>query len=579
MGPLLRAALATLALCLAAPGHGLSAGEVAEGTSLLKGWRTQERPPNRPAEGQTRTLLVAATSDLHGWIVRDTLYPKVRPGGLAHLAPVIARLRREHPGMILLDGGDTMQGAPNLTYLARQGSAAPPPVLELMNLLAYDAVTLGNHDLEQGREALARWVGQAAFPWLAANVTRGGGRLVLPPYRIIERGNLRVGVLGLITPGAPIWVDGRHLGGLKFGNMREAARRWVPILRDVERADVVIGLFHSGLSGWYDRSVAMRHSLPLPNAAGQIADESGFDLIVSGHAHRLAPRRARGGDSAYAVPVVQPGARGEALAVARLHLRGSGGRWRVTAMTREALRADLKPDPAMVSRVAPVLRGTRAWLAQPTLVRFTNLPERGALHACAGGLSHDAAVGLAAAVSSDNGAGNDAGPDSGRADFSLLPMLWRFDPREAERPGASLTRAHLHRWMRYENTLVLARLTGRQMALLLDPYARRKGGLRVRLSAVLFPGGVTPRIAPGGSVVLALVPVAGGDALPPHAPQSVWLSNYHWNGGGGLARRALLHPSQFAGQTQATLRELVFRLLSDPAYRLPAPCRAFLAKG
>ncbi len=553
---------------------------------LLKGWRVRQRPPNRPREGERREIVVVATSDLHGWITSATLYPKGRPGGLAHLAPLIAELRAETPDLILLDAGDTLRGAPNLSLPARflpemslpaRGAGpAPPPILRLMNRLGYDAMALGNHDLEAGRTALARWVGQSEFPWLSANVRHPERETLLPPYRIIERGGVRVAVLGLITPGVAIWLDRKHLAGLRVQDMAGAARRWLPVLREVERADVVIGLFHSGLDGWYDRAVALRHGLPLPNAAGLIAEgRAGFDLIVSGHAHRLSPRRSRNGNSAYAVPVVQPGARGEGLAVARLMLRGVGGRWQTVAVRRETRRAAIRPAPALLAEVEPELAATRVWLAEATGVRFSSFPDKIAFHRCAGELSHQAASRLAPGTLS---APADGAPELGRAAASLLPMMWRFVPPRPAELGAPLRRAHLHRWMRYGNMLVLARLNVRQVALLLGPFARRKGGLRTRYSAVLYPGGLRARIASGGTEVLALALPGGGGPLSSHATIPVWLTNYHWNGGSGLARRALLHPSQIAGRTRVSLRELVFRLLSDPAMELPPGCRSFLEK-
>ncbi|MCZ6841799.1 MAG: metallophosphoesterase [SAR324 cluster bacterium] len=545
-----------------------------EAAPLLKGWQARERPPSSPPVGSRWELVIVATSDLHGWITSSTLYPRGRPGGLAHLGPLIAGLRAEAPGLILLDGGDTVRGAPNLAYLARHQPAAVPPVLRLMNRLGYDAMALGNHDLEVGRAALNRWVSQSAFPWLSANTLRSGGQAFLPPYRIIERDGLRVAVLGLTTPGTAIWVDARHLAGLRIGDMLEAARRWVPKLREIERADVVIGLFHGGLNGWYDRAVALRHGLPLPNAAGLIADQGeGFDLIVSGHSHRFAPRRERNGDSAFTVPVVQPGARGEGLAVARLRLREIGGRWRVEGVTRSTLRAQLAPDPMLMREARGELAATRAWLAQATEVRFSKLPDRPVFRRCAGALSHMAALRLGPAALQP---GDLADLASAARAVSLLPMMWRYVPPRQEELGAPVRRAHLHRWMRHGNPLVLARLQPRQAALLLGPFARHQSGQRARFSAVLYPGGLRAQMAPGGTEVLRLIR-EDGSPLSSNGNLPVWLTNYHWNGGGGLARQALLHPSQFAGRTRVPLRELVFRLLSDPGLELPPACRSYLA--
>jgi 2',3'-cyclic-nucleotide 2'-phosphodiesterase (5'-nucleotidase family) len=393
----------------------------------------------------------------------------------------------------------------------------------------------------------------------------------------------------LITPAASAWVDGEHLAGLAFADQHAAARRWLPVLRERERADIVIGLVHGGLNSGYDRRVAVGKGLALPNAAGLLADEAPrFDLIVSGHAHRLGPRRARNGDSAYTVPVVQPGARGEALAVARLHLRGTGGRWVVTEVAREVRYAAIAPEPAMLAEAALVLDRTSAWLREPTAVRFAGLPAREDFQRCAGALSHRASVrvgavrgragkGEAGADGAANFSGGDPASSAGAAPYSLLPKVWRFVYPRAGEIGTPVRRAHLYRWMRYGNPLVLAAITPRQIALMLEPYARHVRGLNARYSIVLHPGGLVPKIAPGGTEVLSLRPEGRQAALPPHDPVPVWLTNYHWNGGGGLAARALLHPGQETGRTKVALREMVFELLSDPAAGLPPPCKTFLS--
>ena len=123
-------------------------------------------------------------------------------------------------------------------------------------------------------------------------------------------------------------------------------------------------------------------------------------------------------------------------------------------------------------------------------------------------------------------------------------------------------------------------VTARQMALLLGRYARYRQGFRTRSSGVLHPGGLRPRIAEGSTEVTALAAEGGDSPLAPHRAYPVWLTNYHWNGGGGgLARRALLQPSQLERRTRSTLREMVFELLADPRSTLPATCRSFLRPG
>jgi len=517
-----------------------------------------------------RELVVVATSDLHGWVTSRAVRPERRGRGLAHLAPLIARLRAAHPELILLDAGDAVTGSPDLELLP---PGVTPPILALMGRLGYDALTLGNHDLERGRVAVERWRAATPFSWLAANVTvtAPDGRAApwLAPYAMVERAGLRVAVLGLTTPGIPIWLAPEDRAGLAFGDMTAAARRWVPRLREDERADVVIGLFHAGLDGDYDRDVALRHGVPLPNAAGEVTDAvPGLDLVVAGHSHRLGPHRLEAGPEDYRVPILQPGARGNAVAVARLGLRRRAGRWAVVSALRWTLRAAAEPAPLPPEVAAPLARVAEA-LAAPTALRFTAEPTREAFAACAGALSHTAALAQPLPPGGTALTG-------GGAPFSLLPALWRREfPRDVV-AGPPVRRRDLHRWIAYDNALVLAALTGRQIELLAAPYARHLRGMGGRRSAVLFPGGLT--LAPGeGDEPEGRVLGPAGRPLAPHRRYAVWLTDYHWNGGAGLARQALLHPSQRLGTAPVRLRAALLSRLTDPALSLPPACASFLA--
>jgi len=69
-----------------------------------------------------------------------------------------------------------------------------------------------------------------------------------------------------------------------------------------------------------------------------------------------------------------------------------------------------------------------------------------------------------------------------------------------------------------------------------------------------------------------------GKALLPEQKYRVWLTNFHWNGGGGLAAKALLHPSQLLKKEALHLRELIFQYLQQSSVKLPEKCKSFLAQ-
>ncbi|MCH8886990.1 MAG: 5'-nucleotidase C-terminal domain-containing protein [SAR324 cluster bacterium] len=639
--------------------------------NLLGGLEVKIRTPIHAPEGAHAIVTIAATGDLKGWITNTVLYPRRRGAGLAHLAPVIADLRAGDPGLVLLDAGDIVHGALSgiLPRRPSQGSAEATgamenpgstekpgsrkeggagtsafPIVKLMNALRYDAAALGNFDMSLGWEALGAAIAKSDFPWLSANLERTGGGTgggtVLPPYRVLERNGVRIGILGMTTPRVAAYLAPRHLKNMAFSGMEAAARRWVPVLREIEGVDLVIGLFHSGLDDDYDREPILRGKVRIGGGAGKISDTGlGFDLIVSGDAHRLSPRRSTAALGAYAVPVLEPGARGNGLAVATIELSVQGGRWRVNRIARNTLSAESAPDPAAMARVSGELKTIAAHLGQPSRVRIRRVPRRGEFYRCAGALSHRAAL--------------SSGIADADAPFSLLPMRWRFekprlekaplkkrkivarkkkavkkravkkrlkkresskrktenlalekrgDKRKAKKKSARakglhgrkrkrrskiqprpLLRADLYRWMIYRENLVLASLTGRQIALLLEGYVRHLRKWVVRHSSVLWPGGLVVEVREKGSEIVGLRRGSDGAALNPRARYPVWLTDFVWNGGGGLAPKALIARDQkiaarppVPGGAVFVLREAVFALLNDPGFRVPPECKRWL---
>ena len=119
-------------------------------------------PSSPPVE-----LLIAATTDIHGWM-RGWDYYADRPDssrGLARVATVVDSLRRSAPGrLVLLDAGDLLQGNPFAYVAARVATTGPNPIIAAMNALEYDAVAVGNHEFNYGCRSAGAVAG--AFPFL-----------------------------------------------------------------------------------------------------------------------------------------------------------------------------------------------------------------------------------------------------------------------------------------------------------------------------------------------------------------------------------------------------------------------------
>jgi 2',3'-cyclic-nucleotide 2'-phosphodiesterase/3'-nucleotidase len=169
---------------------------------------------------KTWDLTLLGTSDTHGNVYnwdyyRDAEYDDGAHNdvGLAKVATLVNQVRAERRGKatLVLDAGDTIQGTPLATYYAKQEpittTHARHPMARAMNVIRYDAVTLGNHEFNYGLPLLDLWIRQLGFPALAANaVSAKTGRPAFTPYIIkkVDVGHgapqLRVGILGLTNP-------------------------------------------------------------------------------------------------------------------------------------------------------------------------------------------------------------------------------------------------------------------------------------------------------------------------------------------------------------------------------------------
>jgi 2',3'-cyclic-nucleotide 2'-phosphodiesterase (5'-nucleotidase family) len=208
-------------------------------------------------------------------------------------------------------------------------------------------LSLGNHDFEPPTKILKQNIAQAQFSWLAANVSfRNSKPPLFPSYKIIERYEVRVRILGLITPGVPLLIDPEQRKGLNFKEMIEIAKIWFKVLREQEKVNYLIGLFHSGYNTLYDLDVAPTRELPHPNAAGLIADFfPAFDLIISGHAERISPKRRTQKLIGHQTPLVSPGTAVVRLSTILVNFEENYGNWIISKTIYDFIKAEKVTDP------------------------------------------------------------------------------------------------------------------------------------------------------------------------------------------------------------------------------------------
>ncbi len=252
--------------------------------SAFPSWLEASDPPDLV------TISVLHTTDLHGHILPTVDYRGRRDlGGMARCVTQIRRWREENPNSLLIDIGDVYQGTQ--FALADQGRM----MIELFNLLRYDAWLVGNHEFDWGIEPFLHGVERSAMPVLAANTLLHGDApgdfrdahhpfAKIQPFVLKEIAGIKLAVIGLTTPGMPFWFLPKFIEGIEFQNPIAPVRRAIAQAKSLG-ADAIVLAGHMGLkerTGGDDfANQVMALTAEFPEAA----------VFIAGHTHQDIPSR------------------------------------------------------------------------------------------------------------------------------------------------------------------------------------------------------------------------------------------------------------------------------------------------
>lgn len=299
--------------------------------------------------GTEGDLIILETTDLHGVVLPyDFMEQQKTDVSLASIASYVKKARSGPAPVFLLDNGDNLQGQPSVYYYNFIDTVSPHINAVAFNSLEYDAITVGNHDIEAGHAVYDRLVREYNFPLLAANaVNLSTGKPYFKPFTIIEKKGIRVAVFGLVTPSIPQWLPPELYSGMEFRDMLETAKEYMPQIKK-EKPDLIVGLFHSGWDGRDDESTGGSHYDK--NGVAAIAQNvPGFDVILCGHNHNVVNTKIVNseGDS---VLILEGGSRAQKIARVDVRfVRNSGGKVRPVAKGSIVDVRDYSPDPEFIS--------------------------------------------------------------------------------------------------------------------------------------------------------------------------------------------------------------------------------------
>jgi len=409
-------------------------------------------PPTAQLQSERIQVTILGTTDLHGNIDPIDYYTsKPDNRGLAKIATLIKSIRKEQPNVVLIDSGDTIQGSPLESFHGRKNNEPPDPMMLAMNALNYDAMTVGNHEYNFGLKVLEKARQEAKFPWLSANTYDiKTGETHYKPYIVRNIAGVKIGILGLTTPGIPNWDNPPNYAGLEFHNPIPEARKWVDTLRSQEKVDVVVVAMHMGLGEDLRTGELSPGQVAHENEAIAIAQQvPGIDVIFMGHTHREVSSLYING-----VLITQANYWGRNLARADLYLQKSAAGWSIYAKAARTLAVDdrVAPDVDIVKIAEPYDRETQAWLGRAIGESSKELTAKEARFRDTAILDLIQKVQL----------------EAGKADVSMVASF-NSEARIAQGPVTVRDIAGLYV---YENTLVVLEVTGEQLKTALEHSAR-----------------------------------------------------------------------------------------------------------
>lgn len=251
---------------------------------------------NELPEGST-TFTIYSLNDFHGMLSQSGSYP-----GISKIGEYLMNEYEENKDTtLILSAGDMFQGTA-VSSLTR-GRA----VVETMNEIGFDAMTIGNHEFDWGIEEVLKYQdgnldnGEANFPFLAANIMdKRTGNLAswAKPYAVIEKAGFKIGVIGVIGVGQESDIFVNYVNNYEFTDELYAVSKYAQILRNEEKCDLVIVSAHND-SEYYNYNL------------GKLNGDRRVDAVLNGHTHQYYEGYITNHRNGYAnIPYVQSGCYG-----------------------------------------------------------------------------------------------------------------------------------------------------------------------------------------------------------------------------------------------------------------------------
>jgi 2',3'-cyclic-nucleotide 2'-phosphodiesterase (5'-nucleotidase family) len=289
--------------------------------------------PREPA-----TLQILSVSDWHAQLDPLSVSGIGNIGGAAVLSAYFQAERAANPNTLTLTAGDAYGASPPLSNFFNE-----EPAVKAMNLMGFDADTLGNHNFDRGIAHLQQMIDLAEFQYVSANLKNRDANLSgVKDFEIFDVGGVKVAVIGLTNPEAPTLVFPGSFGTIEVTDPVPAANKARAAARQAG-AKIFIALIHAGITG-FDPATGQAYG-PLIDFANNVG---GFDLILGDHT-----------DFEYSgihnnALVVENRSKGRTYARINLTVDPQNGRLiNRSVQFVTPLASEVTPDPAIVAMLQP----------------------------------------------------------------------------------------------------------------------------------------------------------------------------------------------------------------------------------
>jgi 5'-nucleotidase len=224
--------------------------------------------------GEKIKLVILHTNDTHSQVepTEKSTLKTANMGGYARRMGEINLIRSQEKNVLVVDAGDFSQGTPYFNFYNGRIE------IDAMNRMKYDAVTLGNHEFDNGMDTLSTVLKNATFPVISSNYDVSKTPLVnqVKPYLIIEKNGLKIGIMALDVNPEGLIVKNNY-NGLVYKDPIEKANEVSTMLKKKEKCEVIICLSHLGV----DTTKMVVNDLEIAHKTRYI------DVIIGGHSHKV----------------------------------------------------------------------------------------------------------------------------------------------------------------------------------------------------------------------------------------------------------------------------------------------------